>query len=96
MITKVVLLGCRTWLTGLSPFSPLFYPQFVKPRAMPISRDVSTMTDEAELSAAKRQSWANRRHSSDEEGSTSSRRHEHTPKRKARTTIGRKSQAVGK
>lgn len=64
---------------------------------MPVCRDVSTMTDEAELSAAKRQSWVNRRHSSDDEGSTSSSNHrDQTVKRKARATTGRKSQAVGR
>ena len=38
---------------------------------MTVSRDASTMTDEAEASAAKRQSWVNRRRSSDDEQGSS-------------------------
>lgn len=54
-----------------------------------MSRDAWTMTDEAEISAAKRQSWINRRHSSDEEDESSSHRSKRaTPVRKGRATTG--------
>jgi hypothetical protein len=62
--------------------------KFVNPRAMPMSRDAWTMTDEAEVSASKRQSWINRRHSSDEEEEKPSRQRKSTPVRKGRATIG--------
>lgn len=38
---------------------------------MTVSRDASTMTDEAEVQAAKRQSWIHRSRSSEDEGDTS-------------------------
>ncbi|UZJ57066.1 hypothetical protein CBS101457_006386 [Exobasidium rhododendri] len=41
--------------------------KFVFPRAQPMCRDASTMTDEAEASSKKRMSWLNRRHSSEGE-----------------------------
>jgi len=64
--------------------------QFVKPRAMTVSRDASCQTDEAQVNANKRMAWTNRRHSSDEEKSDDGG-HTRTATRKKARGASRKS-----